>query len=98
MVPRQNETKTREFQFRSYAIEEPGDAAGGRAPITHLQFPAGNAAVIDQEHAFVDHGYGPTILSEHLRAFIATEWGSVTDRINLGKKHLIWMMFWDDNC
>lgn len=86
MVPRESETKTREFQFRSYAIEEPGDAAGGRAPTTHLQFPAGSAAVIDQEHAFVDHGYGPTILSEHLRAFVATEWGSVTDRINLGKK------------
>jgi hypothetical protein len=86
MVPRENETKTREFQFRSYAIEEPGDPAGARVPTTHLQFPAGNATVIDQEHAFVDHGYGPTILSEHLRAFIATEWGSVTDRINLGKK------------
>lgn len=86
MAPRDNETKTREFQFRSYAIEEPGDAAVGGAPTTHLQFPAGNAAVIDQEHAFVDHGYGPTILSEHLRAFVATEWGSVTDRINLGKK------------
>jgi hypothetical protein len=85
MMPRDGETKTREFQFRSYAIEEPADPASGRPPTTHLTFPAGNAAVIDQEHAFVEHGYGPTILSEHLRAFIATEWGSVTDRINLGK-------------
>lgn len=85
MMPRDGETKTREFQLRSYAIEEPGDPASGRPLTTHLTFPPGNAAVIDQEHDFVEHGYGPTILSEHLRAFIATEWGSVTDRINLGK-------------
>ncbi|KAJ5175641.1 uncharacterized protein N7482_001518 [Penicillium canariense] len=88
MVPRDGETKTREMSLRSYAIEEPGNQASGRAPTTHLRFPAGNAAVIDQEHAFVEHGYGPTILSEHLRAFIATEWGSVTDRINLGPGEL----------
>lgn len=84
MVPREGETKTPEIPLRSYAIEQPADQASGRSAITHLQFPAGNVLVIDQEHAFVDHGYGPTILSEHLRAFIASEWGSVTDRINLG--------------
>lgn len=84
MVPREGEIKTSEIPLRSYSIEQPGDRTSGRLPIPHLQFPAGNVLVIDQEHAFVDHGYGPTILSEHLRAFIATEWGSVTDRINLG--------------
>lgn len=84
MVPREGETKTPEIPLRSYAIEQPPDQVTGRSAVTHLQFPAGNVLVIDQEHAYVDHGYGPTILSEHLRAFIATEWGSVTDRINLG--------------
>ena len=84
MVPRDGETKTPEIPLRSYAIEQPGEQASGRSPTTHLQFPAGNVMVIDQEHVYVDHGYGPTILSEHLRAFIATEWGSATDRINLG--------------
>ena len=84
MLPQDGETKTPEIPLRSYAIEQPGDSGSGRTPTTHLQFPVGNVLVIDQEHAYVDHGYGPTILSEHLRAFVATEWGSVTDRINLG--------------
>lgn len=88
MMPREGETKTPEIPLRSYAIEQPADQATGRSAVTHLQFPAGNVLVIDQEHVFVDHGYGPTILSEHLRAFIATEWGSVTDRINLGRRFL----------
>ncbi|KAJ5481119.1 hypothetical protein N7539_007013 [Penicillium diatomitis] len=85
MLPRDQETVTRELPLRSYALEEPANLASGRPPHTHLQFPASHASVIDQEHHLVKHGYGPTILSEHLRAFIATEWGSVTDRINLGK-------------
>lgn len=84
MVPKAGEIKTSEIPLRSYSIERPTDLASGGLPVPHLQFPAGNVLVIDQEHVFVDHGYGPTILSEHLRAFIATEWGSVTDRINLG--------------
>ncbi|KAI2791969.1 hypothetical protein POX_b01998 [Penicillium oxalicum] len=84
MLPRDGEVATRELPLRSYMIEEPANPASGRSPFTHLQFPGGHASVIDREHTFVDHGYGPTILSEHLRAFVATEWGSVTDRINLG--------------
>ncbi|KAJ5300403.1 uncharacterized protein N7443_005405 [Penicillium atrosanguineum] len=88
MLPREGETKTPEISLRSYAIEQPGDSGSGRTATTQLQFPAGNVSVIDQEHAYVEHGYGPTILSESLRAFIATEWGSVTDRINLGPGEL----------
>ncbi|KAJ5573241.1 hypothetical protein N7450_010225 [Penicillium hetheringtonii] len=88
MAPREGETKTPEYPLRSYSIEQPGDAGSGQAAINHLQFPAGNVLVIDQEHGYVDHGYGPTILSENLRAFIATEWGSVTDRFNLGPGEL----------
>ncbi|KAJ5893125.1 hypothetical protein N7504_009816 [Penicillium tannophilum] len=88
MAPRELESKGREIPLRSYAIEEPADQASGRSAVTHLQFPAGNVFVIDQTHSYVDHGYGATILSENLRAFIATEWGSVTDRINLGPGEL----------
>ncbi|KAJ5109644.1 hypothetical protein N7532_002289 [Penicillium argentinense] len=87
MAPREGEAKTPEFPIRSYTIEQPGEGSG-QAAINHLQFPAGNVLVIDQDNAYVEHGYGPTILSEHLRAFIATEWGSVTDRINLGPGEL----------
>jgi hypothetical protein len=88
MSPREGESKTPEYPLRAYSIEQPGEAGGGQEAINHLQFPAGNVLVIDQEHSYVDHGYGPTILSENLRAFIATEWGSVTDRFNLGEFEL----------
>lgn len=84
-LPRETELKTSDIPIRAYSIEQPADRYTGKPAKTHLQFPAGSVSVIDQEHRLVDHGYGPTILSEHLRAFVATEWGSATDRINLGK-------------
>ncbi|KAJ5730891.1 uncharacterized protein N7483_005399 [Penicillium malachiteum] len=88
MIPQEGESKTREIPIRSYSIEQPGESASGQPAVNHIQFPAGNVFVIDQEHSHAEHGYGPTILSENLRAFIATEWGSVTDRINLGPGEL----------
>ncbi|KAJ5951654.1 uncharacterized protein N7479_010067 [Penicillium vulpinum] len=88
MIPQEGEIKSPEFAIQSYCIEQPEDPFTGQPAVKHLQFPAGSVSVIDQEHAYVDHGYGPTILSEHLRAFVATEWGSVTDRINLGPGEL----------
>lgn len=85
MVPNQREFKTSDLPMRSYSIEQPADKASGQPGVTHIQFGPGNVSVIDQEHDYVDHGYGPTVLSEHLRVFTASEWGSSTDRINLGK-------------
>ena len=84
MLPRQNELKISDVPIRAYSIEQPADQVTGRTAVIHLQFPAGNVIVIDRQPGEVDHQYGPTILSEHLRAFIASDWGSVTDRINLG--------------
>ncbi|KAJ5797191.1 uncharacterized protein N7518_005731 [Penicillium psychrosexuale] len=88
MLPQEGEIKSPEFAIQSYCIEQPEDPFTGQPAVKYLQFPAGSVSVLDQEHAYVDHGYGPTILSEHLRAFVATEWGSVTDRINLGPGEL----------
>ncbi|KNG82049.1 hypothetical protein ANOM_010337, partial [Aspergillus nomiae NRRL 13137] len=88
MTTKEGEIKTPDIPIRAYSIEQPADRFNGQPETAHLQFPAGSVSVIDQEHAFVDHQYGPTILSEHLRAFVATEWGSVTDRINLGPGEL----------
>ncbi|KAF5866729.1 hypothetical protein ETB97_009886 [Aspergillus alliaceus] len=88
MATKEGEVKTSDIPLRAYSIEQPADRFNGQPDTTHLQFPAGSVSVIDQEHTFVDHQYGPTILSEHLRAFVATEWGSVTDRINLGPGEL----------
>jgi hypothetical protein len=88
MTTSDREFKIPDIPLRAYSIEQPADKFNGQPVKVHLEFPAGNVSVIDQERAYVDHGYGPTVLSEHLRAFIATEWGSVTDRLNLGMRQL----------
>ncbi|KAJ5558003.1 hypothetical protein N7461_001975 [Penicillium sp. DV-2018c] len=89
MLPREGEVKSPEFAIQSYCIEQPEDPFTGQPAVKYLQFPAGSACVIDQEDGYGDHGYGPTILSEQLRAFISTDWGSVTDRINLGEDSIL---------
>lgn len=83
LLPMDRELKTADVAMRSYSIEQPAD--NDQPAVAQVQFPGGNVSVIDQEHDYVDHGYGPTILSEHLRMFVASEWGSVTDRVNLGE-------------
>lgn len=85
MVPRNGEIKSPEFALKSYCIEQPEDHDSGRPPIKHLEFPAGSVCVINQQQGQEDHRQGSTILRKNLRAFVATEWGSVTDRINLGR-------------
>ncbi|RAH53973.1 hypothetical protein BO85DRAFT_148626 [Aspergillus piperis CBS 112811] len=86
--PKGNEVKSPEIPIRAYTVQQPADRNTGQPAKDHLQFPAGTVSIIDREHTHVEHGYGPTVLSENLRAFIATEWGSVTDRINLGPGEL----------
>ncbi|KAL2824818.1 hypothetical protein BDW59DRAFT_172734 [Aspergillus cavernicola] len=88
MLPKEREIKIADVPIRAYTIEQPSDRSTGQPPKQHVQFPAGTVCVLDQEHDFVEHAYLPTILSEHLRAFVASEWGSVTDRINLGPGEL----------
>lgn len=87
MVPDDMEfRKVTELSIRSYTIEQPPDMERGQPAVVHLQLPSGNVSVIDLEHVVPTHSYGPTILSEHLRVFVASEFGSVTDRINLGEQ------------
>ncbi|OJJ51737.1 hypothetical protein ASPZODRAFT_22174 [Penicilliopsis zonata CBS 506.65] len=90
LVTRERELKIPDIPVQSFKIEQPASKANGSSPpaVSHIQFPAGHALVIDQDHVFVEHGYGPTVLSEHLRVIVSTEWGSVTDRINLGPGEL----------
>lgn len=85
--------KATDLSLRSYAIEEMPDQLSGLPGRPHLQFPGGTVSVIDQEQAPENNAYGPTVLSEHLRAFVASEFGSVTDRINLGMRRLLCSSF-----
>ncbi|KKA20432.1 hypothetical protein T310_5551 [Rasamsonia emersonii CBS 393.64] len=83
MLASDREFTSPDIPFRSFSIEQPPEAAS--PGITHLQFAAGSVSVIDLEPAYVEqHGYAPQILSEHLRALVSTDWGTVTDRMNLG--------------
>ena len=75
-----------ELSIRSYSIDDVVSSSGdgGRPSSSLLKFPPGHVSVIDEDQPSPSHVYGPTILSEHLRIFVASEFGSVTDRVNLG--------------
>ncbi|KAL1975398.1 hypothetical protein VTN31DRAFT_3790 [Thermomyces dupontii] len=83
MVPGETEFSSPDMQMKSYSVDQPPAALGGPG-VNYLQFGAGTVSVIDQEPAYVEHGYGSQVLSEHLRVLVSTEWGTVTDRVNLG--------------
>jgi hypothetical protein len=86
MVPRDEEFQIPDIPLRSFSIEQPADRKEGDFATTHLQFTSGRLSIIDQALApHPAHAYGPTVFSEHLRVVVTTDWGTVTDRINLGK-------------
>jgi hypothetical protein len=87
MLASENEFTSPDIPIRSFSIDQPGDSVTGSSDITHLKFSSGSVSVIDLEPDLVEHGYGPNILSEHLRVLISTDWGTVTDRINIGEMH-----------
>jgi hypothetical protein len=85
MLANDREFTLPDIPIRSFSIEQPAQPNSPTPGITHLQFSAGSVSVIDLEPAYVDHGYGANVLSENLRALVTSDWGTVTDRINLGK-------------
>ncbi|OJD16040.1 hypothetical protein AJ78_03753 [Emergomyces pasteurianus Ep9510] len=86
----QDEVKTPDITLRSFSMEQLADGAPGTSkPITHLQFSSPFAAVINNSaSSYPQHGYSATVLSEHLRVFVTSNWGSATDRINIGPGEL----------
>lgn len=93
MVPGETEFSSPDMQMKSYSVDQPPAALGGPG-VNYLQFGAGTVSVIDQEPAYVEHGYGSQVLSEHLRVLVSTEWGTVTDRVNLGRFYLSSALFY----
>ena len=86
MVPSEDEFQIPDILLRSFSIEQPADRKEGSLATTHLQFTSGSLSIIDQEVTpHPSHAYGPTVFSEHLRVVVTTDWGTVTDRINLGQ-------------
>ncbi|KKZ61239.1 hypothetical protein EMCG_04111 [[Emmonsia] crescens] len=84
----EDEVKTPDIPMRSFSMEQLADGHGVSKPITHLQFSSPSATVINNSASYSQHGYSSTVLSEHLRVFVTSNWGSVTDRINIGPGEL----------
>jgi hypothetical protein len=85
MLASETEFTSPDMPIRSYSIDQPGDSVTGTPDITHLKFSSGSASVVDLDPTLVEHGYGAHVLSEHLRVLVSTDWGTVTDRINIGE-------------
>ncbi|EEH18795.1 hypothetical protein PABG_01114 [Paracoccidioides brasiliensis Pb03] len=91
IAPLEGEVKTPDIPMRSYSIEQPADNGQGlpfSQPSSLLQFSAPSVAVINNNPINLKHPYSPTVLSEHLRIFVTSNWGSATDRINIGPGEL----------
>ena len=88
MLANENETTSPNLPTRSFSIEEARDPVTGGPGMSHLKFNAGSVSVIDLDssYPYLDRSYGQQVLSESLRALISTDWGTVTDRINLGRR------------
>lgn len=82
VVPTETEFKTAEIPLKSFSIDKPVESIQSKSPI---QFSSPSLTVIDKTSKSADHGYSRTVLSEHLRVFLSANWGSVTDRINIGE-------------
>jgi hypothetical protein len=85
MLANENESTSPNLPTRSFSIEEARDPVTGGPGMSHLKFNAGSVSVIDLNSSYLEHSYGQQVLSQSLRALISTDWGTVTDRINLGK-------------
>ncbi|PGH06293.1 hypothetical protein GX51_02490 [Blastomyces parvus] len=86
----QDEVKTPDIPMRSFSMEQLPDGHPTSKPVVHLQFSSPSATVINTSASalYSQHGHSSTILSEHLRVFVTSNWGSVTDRINIGPGEL----------
>ncbi|KAH8692351.1 hypothetical protein BGW36DRAFT_363345 [Talaromyces proteolyticus] len=88
MLANEKEHTSPNIPIRSFSIEQPGDFNLGAQDISHIKFNSGSISVINLEPMFINHAYSPNILSENLRVLVSTDWGTVTDRINLGPGEL----------
>ncbi|KAI9045969.1 uncharacterized protein KD926_005913 [Aspergillus affinis] len=90
LVPGPGETALRTFPVSSYVILERQTRESGAQGARHLEFGESLASVIEQaqEPEFISNPYGKTTLSENLRVIIESDWGSITDRINIGPGEL----------
>ncbi|EZG08793.1 hypothetical protein H106_01988 [Trichophyton rubrum CBS 735.88] len=88
ITPSESESKSPDLAIQSFTMIQGVDPLGNSGNTlnsrkTFLKFDKGNASVIN-ERPDHKHSVPSTVLSEKLRVFISSSWGSVTDRINIG--------------
>ncbi|PLB51522.1 hypothetical protein P170DRAFT_352162 [Aspergillus steynii IBT 23096] len=90
IVPSPGETSPKTYPITSYVILERQPRESGGQGARHLEFGESLASVIEQAHEpdTTINPYGKTILSESLRVVVESDWGSITDRINIGPGQL----------
>ncbi|KAK2756116.1 hypothetical protein FQN54_005524 [Arachnomyces sp. PD_36] len=88
VVANEEEMEIPDIPMQSFSIEEPAIRAQGKEAVSHIQFSTPSATVINIDPRNLEHGFGSTVLSENLRVFVNSDWGSVTDRVNLGPGEL----------
>ncbi|KAJ0421553.1 hypothetical protein BJY00DRAFT_323091 [Aspergillus carlsbadensis] len=88
-TPLRGESNAQSFLISSYAIDMQSQGSETQAT-KNLDSGESQALVIEEEAERESRGthYGKTILSEHLRVIIQNDWGSITDRLNIGPGQL----------
>ncbi|KAE8387804.1 hypothetical protein BDV23DRAFT_195547 [Aspergillus alliaceus] len=87
IAPAYNETDPQAFVIRCFVVSEPHDRDSGIQGDRYLEVGPSVASVIE-ERGPERIPYGNTVRSESLRVLIQTEWGSLTDRMNLAPSDL----------
>ncbi|EFE32786.1 uncharacterized protein ARB_00244 [Trichophyton benhamiae CBS 112371] len=88
ITPSESESKSPDLALQSFTMIQGVDPLGNSGNALNsrkifLKFDKGNASVINERPGH-KHSVPTTVLSEKLRVFISSSWGSVTDRINIG--------------
>lgn len=86
LIPGPGEVALQTFPISSFVMLERQTREPGSQGARHLEFGESLASVIEQaeEPETTTNPYGKTTLSENLRIVVETDWGSMTDRLNIG--------------
>ncbi|KAL4768026.1 hypothetical protein BDW60DRAFT_220068 [Aspergillus nidulans var. acristatus] len=89
LVPFPGETAPKRFSTTSYTISQQSscqEQSTEETQFSRLELGESQTYVIEQdsEPEFGRTPYGKAVLSEHLRVIVETEWGTITDRFNIG--------------
>ncbi|KAK2836873.1 hypothetical protein FQN49_006633 [Arthroderma sp. PD_2] len=88
IAPTDSESKSPDLSLQSFSMVQGIDPLGksnanSSSRTTYLKFDQCTTSIINTRPEY-NNGVPCTVLSEGLRVFVSSSWGSVTDRINIG--------------